>query len=268
VTVNPTATTTYTVTGTSANGCVNTASVTITALPRPNVTAASSASTICSGDTVTLTSAGASTYTWLPGLLTGNPVAIAPQAPTTYTVTGTGSNGCNNTATVSVIVNTSPVVAVSVAQDTLCFSSAPIALNGSPAGGIFSGPGVSGAAFDPATAGFGMNMVSYNYTATNGCSGSDSAAVYVDVCTDVASAGTELLLEIIPNPNNGSFMINLEILEEDAVFTLVNQLGQIVDQFSVNAGTTTVRVEYIAAGMYVLTAQTAGKAGVKRIIVQ
>ena len=63
VIATPSATTTYTVTGTDANGCVNTATVTVTVNATPGVTASTSAAAVCSGQTVTLSAVGAVAFT-------------------------------------------------------------------------------------------------------------------------------------------------------------------------------------------------------------
>ncbi|GAB4130848.1 MAG: hypothetical protein Fur0041_00520 [Bacteroidia bacterium] len=109
VTVSPNTTTTYTVTGTDANGCVNTASVTLNVNALPTVTASAVSGAICIGSNDTLNASGAVSYVWSSG---GNAAQeiVAPTGATTYTVTGTDANGCVNTATVQVLVNALPVV--------------------------------------------------------------------------------------------------------------------------------------------------------------
>lgn len=111
--VSPAATTNYTVTGTAANGCTDTAlaNISINALPNINITP--TAITICQGSTVSLTATGGISYLWNPaGSLSssvGSVVSSNPSSTTTYTVTGTDSNGCNSTRTVMVTVNPIPL---------------------------------------------------------------------------------------------------------------------------------------------------------------
>jgi hypothetical protein len=85
----------YSVTGTDANGCKNTASVCITVIPNPTVTISTSNTLICSGQTATLTSNGANTYTWTPSA-SGSVIAVSPTTTANYFVTGTDINGCTN----------------------------------------------------------------------------------------------------------------------------------------------------------------------------
>ncbi len=79
----------------TAGGCISSPIlITVATSPLPTITAAASASIICNGSVTTLTAAGASTYTWMPGSLSGSSVSVSPTATTTYTVTGTNAAGC------------------------------------------------------------------------------------------------------------------------------------------------------------------------------
>lgn len=104
--VSPTTDATYSITGTDANGCVSSsaaiASVTVNALP--NVSAVTNNTLICVGETATLTASGANTYTWSSSANT-NSIAVSPTVTTSYTVTGTDMNGCENSSTVSQVVD-------------------------------------------------------------------------------------------------------------------------------------------------------------------
>ncbi|TND07955.1 MAG: PKD domain-containing protein [Bacteroidetes bacterium] len=106
VTATPTVTTTYTVTGTT--GCSATNSITITVNQGPAMAITPSAPSICSGGSVVLNAGGAVSYTWSPpgGLssTTGASVTASPTVTTTYSFTGTASNGCTTTNTVAVTV--------------------------------------------------------------------------------------------------------------------------------------------------------------------
>lgn len=120
---------------------------------------------------------------------TFNPAAAGGAG--TYTITYTATNG--NTATTTLTVAEAPVVSVSTdGSIPLDFGTVPI-LDGSPAGGTYSGPGVlPGNLFDPYLAGVGIFTITYTYTATNGCSGSDSFIVTVmpganDACDGATS---------------------------------------------------------------------------------
>jgi hypothetical protein len=106
-----TGTSTYTVTG-SDGTCSSTSTVSITVNAIPTVTASASQTTLCSGDNLTLTGGGATSYAWSDG--TNTPTDATPFVVTsgtsTYTVTGTDGNSCSATSTVNIIVNSCTTV--------------------------------------------------------------------------------------------------------------------------------------------------------------
>jgi gliding motility-associated-like protein len=124
VAVTPTATTLYTVTG-GIGGCLSTTTVNLIVNPNPTVTANANPSVICIGGTSTLTSTGATSYTWMPGVLPGGTVFVTPIVNTNYTVTGSNGFGCTGTAVTSVTVNTVPILTITASPTAICngFSS-------------------------------------------------------------------------------------------------------------------------------------------------
>ena len=172
VAFTPVATNTYTVTGTDANGCINTDQVLVTVNPIPTVGAGAD-QTICVGASVTLSGSGAATYTWDNGVT--NAISFAPTATTTYTVTGTSAAGCTSTDQVVVTVNPLPVVNAGVDQ-TICIG-ASVTLAGSGAATYTWNNGVTdGAAFAPAA------TTTYSVTGTSaaGCVNTDQVTVTVN----------------------------------------------------------------------------------------
>ena len=93
----PTVNTTYTVTGASGS-CSNTAVKSVTVNSLPTISASTSNTLICTGQSATLTASGANTYTWNPGGA-GTNISVSPTVTTTYTITGTSALSCNNTST-------------------------------------------------------------------------------------------------------------------------------------------------------------------------
>lgn len=131
-TVSPTSNQTYQVTGTDGNGCQNTSNVSVVVNPLPNVNVVASDQYICDGESLTLTASGSSglNYSWSHGLGSGTSKSVTPSVNTTYTVTGTDSKGCQNTANASVTVNSLPTVAIgSVVNPANCGENGTITLN-------------------------------------------------------------------------------------------------------------------------------------------
>lgn len=97
--VSPSITTSYVVTGVSANGCFSssnsTSTVTVNALPSLSVSGTTS---ICEGETTTLVAQGANSYLWNTNV-TAAALVVSPMVTTVYTLTGTDLNNCSNTIT-------------------------------------------------------------------------------------------------------------------------------------------------------------------------
>ncbi|KKP52785.1 MAG: PKD domain containing protein [candidate division TM6 bacterium GW2011_GWF2_33_332] len=73
----------------------------------PSVTANANENPLCEGQQVILSGGGAATYIWDGGVTNGT--AFLPAMGTTeYNVTGTDANGCTNTSTIDIIVNSNP----------------------------------------------------------------------------------------------------------------------------------------------------------------
>ncbi len=120
IVVTPTVSTSYTVSGTSAAGCVsNNTTVTIFVVPVPTVNATSSSTAICAGSSATLSASGALAYTWQPGNLNSSSIIVSPLVSTIYTVTGLNGN-CTDIFTLSLVVNPNPAVNASASPTLIC----------------------------------------------------------------------------------------------------------------------------------------------------
>lgn len=163
----------YTVTGSDANGCYNTATISITIAPPSTITAQATSTNVCTGGTVTLSGSGGSTYVWTSGVSDG--VAFAPGSTATYTVTD--ASGCSNTASITVHVNAIPVVSVNNAS-VCAGSNALLTASVNPAA-VTSYSWSGGGTGSSQTVSPGSNSF-YTVTATNnGCSSSAVASVSV-----------------------------------------------------------------------------------------
>lgn len=122
ITVSPASTTIYTVTGWNASGCIDSKTISVTVIPAPSLTINVSSNSICSGNPVTLTGSGATSYTWTAGSFTStaNPVTVSPATTTVYTLTGQTSGGCIATQTVAIKVTPGPVFEVSGSSTRIC----------------------------------------------------------------------------------------------------------------------------------------------------
>lgn len=173
----------------------DTAYVVITVLPQPNVTI-NPDTTICSGDAITLTVNGASTYNWIAGTVsnpTGSSNTVSPTVTTTYTVAGSNGALCHDTVSVTITVIPSPTANAGPNQ-TICPGDTA-QLNGTGAGTVswtpaafLSNPNIANPlAFPPTT-----TTYTFTVTAANGCDASDNVVVTVAAVT--ANAGPDQVL--------------------------------------------------------------------------
>jgi PKD repeat protein len=94
----------------------------ITVIANPTATVTPS-QTICAGETLALTAGGAGTggtYSWDNGLGVGNMQNVSPNATTTYNVTVTNSNGCNDVISTTVSVSPPIQLAVTPQNPAIC----------------------------------------------------------------------------------------------------------------------------------------------------
>ena len=116
----------YTVTATNVEGCSATANVTVTVNPLPNVSISGN-TTICEGNSTTLTASGADNYSWSTG---DNTASATISAFGVYTVTGTSAAGCSNTANVTVLVSQTPQITITGETDICAGESTALTANG------------------------------------------------------------------------------------------------------------------------------------------
>lgn len=174
----------------NANGC---SSDTLTKQIVAYQTAAIAGSDVsfCQGESAQLGSGSTAgySYAWSPSFglddsTSSNPT-VSLTAPGSFTYILTVSlNGCISSDQVTVDVNPVPVIIFGSIQP-LCESASALVLNqASPAGGVYSGIGVTNGVFDPSTSGTGSFQIVYSYSDSLGCLSSSTA-----------------IIEVNPNPN-------------------------------------------------------------------
>ncbi|MGZ3864546.1 MAG: PKD domain-containing protein [Bacteroidia bacterium] len=177
---------TYSVTVTNSSGCSsgNSANVLVNALPVPTI---GNNSPVCVNQTLNLTSGGGSSYSWSGpngfSSLVQNPsvTGVTSAASGIYTVTVTDANSCVNTATITAVINSLPVVSAS--GTTVCLGAT---INLTSSGGVsysWSGPaGYSSNTQNPSIPNSTLAMSgSYVVTVTdaNGCVNANASQVLI-----------------------------------------------------------------------------------------
>lgn len=189
---------TYSVT---QNGCTGSATKVVTVHSVPVVTAGA-AETVCSdAPAVNLSGFSPSGGVWsgngvsAAGVFTPT-AALAGTQTLTYTVT---QNGCTASATKTVTVNALPVV-VAGTNESVCADAPVLSLSGfSPAGGSWSGNGVSAAGvFTPSASLVGVQTLTYTFT-QNGCTASATKTVTVNESITLSGIKTDNTDCVNPN---------------------------------------------------------------------
>jgi hypothetical protein len=184
ITVSPTTTTTYTLTGINGE-CSKTDTVKIIVKTPPTTLAVANDYSICHGTSAILTGSGATTYSWNTGATTTS-ITVNPIVTTTYTLTGT-TNGCTKTDTVKITVSASPNT-LAVANDYSICSGTSVTLTGSGATSYSwtTGGTTASISVTPTT------TTTYTLTGSNGtCSKTDTVKVIVTASpTTVATTTT------------------------------------------------------------------------------
>ena len=139
-TLNVTTPGTYTVTVTSASGCIASATQTITQnITPPNAAIAAPTTSIltCTTTNISLTASGGGTYSWSSGSgIIGSNASISISTPGTYTVTVTGSNGCTTSVPQIITQNISQPNAAIPTPSTSILTCAVTNINLVATGGV------------------------------------------------------------------------------------------------------------------------------------
>lgn len=119
ITVSPSSTTGYTVTGANANGCTSTATVQVTVNSLPPVLANANAYAICTGATVSLTTSAPTAISYLWSNTSTTPsTSVSPTITTSYTLEVTDVNGCVNSASLTINVKPNTGISGNIVNET------------------------------------------------------------------------------------------------------------------------------------------------------
>jgi PKD repeat protein len=211
---------------------------------------------ICAGQSITYTntSTGATSFSWTfpggsPASGTTSPITVTYATAGTYSTTLTASNsfGTNSTGQV-VTVNALPTVTTTSSYGTICDNVTPLALTGgTPAGGTYSGTGVSGGQFNPAVSGAGTFNITYTYTDGNGCSNSAVGSIQVAPCSGIDDPALANVV-LYPNPTT-QFVYVTGLINGEHNYSIITTLGQTIKSGKI-MGDGAIDLGIIAHGTY------------------
>ena len=235
ITVNPTQTTTYSVTATTSCESDAIDELTVFVNEKP-VLVLTADLTINKGDDVTLEAIGEGDFLWSTGEETPS-ISVSPTATTTYTVVLTSQNGCSieESVVVTVIEDSSPIdesdiviIADAGADVTICPNSS-VVLTASGGGRYLwsTGEVTESITVNP------TETTTYYVTVSDGVhidiTDVDDITVYVDEnCSDTANRLIIQEFKVYPNPTSGILHIELSGYSNDLNLSLFNSTGKII----------------------------------------
>jgi subtilisin-like proprotein convertase family protein len=258
----------YNVTVTDGNGCSQSDTINIVQFNNPVVNLGPD-TTVCNTTLVLDAGSGMAAYLWNTSATTQQ---ITVFAAGQYIVTVTNINGCQNSDTINITLNTPPSVTFLLSPSVVCINWPAFTLTGgSPSGGVYSGPGVSGGQFNPATAGVGNHTITYTYTDANNCSSFATQNITVNACSGVEESFAGGLVSLYPNPNNGMFFIKWEGISGDKVQIIMTDLsGRRVFDRSLGGvfrdHTESLDVTGLENGIYILTLMSGNDVKTFRVV--
>jgi hypothetical protein len=217
----PTATQTYTVSGTDVNGCSGSDAVTVTLVAQPTVNAGQNL-TICAGDSVQLNATGASTYTWSSGTQNGG--YYTPTASQTLQVIGSAGGTCTDSDDLQITVNQG-----SASTQTISGLNS-LTLNGQTY----------------------TNSGTYTQVIPNqaGCDSTITLNLTMNY-TGIEEHNSNFI-SIFPNPTTTNVVVTIPKEMIGQRYTLVSATGKVLANEIIKHATTTINLDQFAQGTYFL----------------
>lgn len=144
-----------------------------------------------------------------------------------------------------------PQVAITNTTTVICMND-EVLLTASPAGGTFSGNGVSGNSFIPPT-GTGSYAVYYTYSDANACVGTDSINFSISECVGLNLVSNAVFgINFYPNPAHQSLTVH-KSSPEVVTFSLSDASGRILLSAQLEATEEKIDLSQLSNGVYLVS---------------
>lgn len=250
-----------------ANGCV--ASKSITVIVDSFTPGISSDTTICYGVQLNLVATGGlpTSYQWSTGSIFPG-ILVTPSVTTEYTVKATGPNACVGTNSVTITVNSNPTITAAASRSNICKGEAStLTVSGADTYSWSTNNTLASFTISPPS-----NIVyTYSVVGTNnvGCTDTAFVSLKVNSCTGLAEADGYKAVRIWPNPGNGHFKVELDVVEPDTRITIYNALGALVNDLNADSSRLEVDLRDQPNGLYFVNITRSGQTlSVTRVIKQ
>lgn len=251
-----------------ANGCIAATGTEITS-PSPINLSATLTDVSCSGDTdgsISISTQGGSgnyTYLWSNGVMDNTITGIGGEL---YTLVVTDDSGCSTSAAYS--VNEPAAIIFSTTINNPTTGNADGSILAVPNGGT---PPYT-YAWNTGATGFQLNnlevgMYALTVTDSEGCSSSIDFNLVVTSSEDWVAYDQ---FDVLPNPTNGLFSVNLAFSEQTIFkLSMINALGQPLweQDFQTDVLKQVFAMERLESGIYFVVIETASGIAVKRVVI-
>jgi hypothetical protein len=221
----------------------------------------SGGTTICEGQSTTLTASGANSYSW-SNLVTNPVITVSPNTTSVYLVTGTDvSSNCSSTGSVTVTVFPNPTLSVS-GDTTICVGEITILnVTGANTYSWNTGNITSSLSVSPG------QSTQYTVAGTNlqgNCTSTMQVQVMVSACLGVENISAGFFaVHIFPNPNQGIFYLENE---RCISVSIADVYGKVIFESNFEAGAHTIDLSSNSSALYLLKAFDSSNSKVFKLI--
>jgi hypothetical protein len=254
----------YSVTASAAsNTCTATKTIAILVFS-PTVTA-TSAATVCAGQSFTLSAAGASTYSWNGSAAPGGTVLITPTLTADYTLTTLSTSlttSCGTSQIASITVAGLPLVIASASPTMVCKSYPTILIaNGATS---YTWSALNQTAQQVTLTPIGNTTYTVTGTGSDGCVNTATVNVKVVLCPGFEEFQGLAATRIYPNPAKDYLTIDSQELLH---FEILDQTGRSILQLEGVEGRQDVSLEALPAGLYFMVLRKDKQQHIRKLLV-
>jgi hypothetical protein len=246
ISISPSATSVYTVTGsTIINSCRSKKTFTVSVNPVPVISIGGN-QTVCEYDTLLLQSTGAGTYTWSTGVTGSVQTITSPATGSIISVTGSAQNGCQSASSVTLVTFQTPTITVGGNNEICSGESTTLTASG---GNIYQWPQY-GVGPSITVSPLSTNIYTVTGTSTLGnCYSTELYLVNVNLCTNLKDQTVtgEKIISIYPNP--AVHLINLNTFT-NADIKIHDVYGKVVYVGFIDPGNNWIDVSGFNAGIF------------------
>ena len=197
-----------------------------------------------------------SSYSYTDHLCAGNTYNLNGQQLTAagqYIDTITNAGGCDSIIHLNLAIDTPATVVWSSTTDTLLPHTHVILMTATPAGGVYSGNGVSGNLLYPDSLVHGANVITYTYTDQYGCI-SQATKTYYLLVAGISDVELSNKIILYPNPVNEVLTAVSDLFNANDVKPVVSDItGKVINiETNMQGNKMRMQTSVLSSGMYLI----------------